>query len=446
MKRVLILAYFFPPLGGGGCQRTLKLVRYLEPAGWLSTVVTTRDQDYWILDPTLEEEIPASAEVVRVGGLTAGKLLGIFSRAGAPVQETQSRRRAGPFRLLRSLQRWMVLPDAYRPWASAAARAADARIRQGGIDALWTTSSPESSHLAGLGLKEKHRLPWVADFRDPWVGRVTYRPPTPWHDARHRRMERRVVSAADRVTLVSEAMVALYRERYPEIDPARFVFLPNGFDSDDWRRADLEAAARGGTRRPDAPRRFVLLHAGQLAHRPTVRTLLAAARLAMERDPEARSELRVRFIGGNEEIGPRERERYGLGDALEFLPSQPHIKSLVSMRSAGALLLLGHGGAADSLLYTGKLYEYLSSGRPVLGILDEGPAAGLIRESGAGPVISPGDVEGAARALLGWLGAARAGEALSVRVDPALLEGWERRNLAARAGNILSGAASPKPH
>jgi glycosyltransferase involved in cell wall biosynthesis len=337
----------------------------------------------------------------------------------------------------------MLVPDAYRGWARAAERAADIRIGQGGIDAIWTTSSPESSHLAGLFLKEKHGLPWVADFRDPWVGRVTYRPPTPWHDARHRGMERRVVSAADRVTLVSEAMAALYRDRYPEIAPDRFLCLPNGFDSEDWNRADRLIEERGSST-GGTPGRFVLLHAGQLAHRPTVRTLLEAARLVRDRDPRARAELHLRFVGGNEEIGSRELSGYGLGDMVEFLPSQPHIESLVSMRRAAALLLLGHGGSADSLLYTGKLYEYLSSGRPVLAILDDGPAAELIRSAGAGAWIRPGDVEGAASTLLGWLEAWRSGNGPSARVSPALLGGWERRKLAARASEILSEITSEK--
>jgi glycosyltransferase involved in cell wall biosynthesis len=193
------------------------------------------------------------------------------------------------------------------------------------------------------------------------------------------------------------------------------------------------------------PKRFVLLHAGQLAHRPTVRTLLDAARLVRDRDPRARGELLLRFMGGNEEIGPGELHRYDLGEALEFLPSQPHIESLVSMRRAASLLLLGHGGSADSLLYTGKLYEYLSSGRPVLAILDEGPAAELIRSTGAGAVIRPGDAEGAASTIQAWLQAWRAGKGLSAPVSPALLDRWERRNLAAQASEILSEIASAKP-
>jgi len=445
VNRVLVLAYFFPPLGGGGCQRTLKLVRYLEPQGWLSTVVTTRDRDYWILDPTLLAEVPPSAEVLRVGGFTAGRLLNALSRAGVlPVQESQGTRRPTPFRALRALQHWIFFPDAYRGWAKAARRAAEARIRAGGVDAIWTTSSPESAHAAGLALKEKHGIPWVADFRDPWVGRVTYRPPTGWHDAKHRAMEHRVVHAADRVTLVSEAMVALYRKRYPDVDPSRLVFLRNGFDSDDWRRAGA-AGERGPTGGDSGGRRrFVLLHAGQLAHRPTVRTLFTSARGVLERDAEAREDLRLRFMGGNEEIGPRDRERYGLGPVLELLPSKPHIESLAAMRRAAALVLLGHGGEADALLYTGKLYEYLSSGRPVLAIVDEGPAADLIRSTGAGVVIRPGDAEAAARTLLGWLRDWREGKDLSVHLPSDLLSTWERRNLAVQASKILSEISSSK--
>ncbi len=163
MKRLLLLDYFFPPLGGGGCQRSLRLVRYLEPNGWASTVVTVQDPDYWIVDPTLLEEVPRSCDV----------------------------------RALRRLQQLVAIPDGYRPWARTAERAAAARVTKGGIDAIWTTFSPERAHLAGLGLKRKFGLPWVADFRDPRVGRVTYAPPTAWHDRRHRALEAEVVRAAD---------------------------------------------------------------------------------------------------------------------------------------------------------------------------------------------------------------------------------------------------------
>jgi glycosyltransferase involved in cell wall biosynthesis len=444
--RVLWLAYFFPPLGGGGCQRTLKLIRYLEPLGWKSTVVTVRDPDYWILDPSLAAEIPAGAEVIRVRALTAQRLLALTrslgrrlgGRAGDAVEEPQGARRRGLFQALRRAQSWVMIPDGYVGWARAAGRAASRRIDAGGIHALWTTSSPESAHVAGRSLKRRYGLPWVADFRDPWVGRVTYAPPSRWHDARHRALEAGVVREADRVTVVSEAMAALYRERYPDLPADRFVVLPNGVDPDDWRRADEETfASTAADRKADAGR-FVLLHAGQLAHRPTARTLLEGARRAIAADPSLAASLRIRFLGGNEEIAAGDPLVRSLGGVVSLDPSRPHLEALAAMRRADALALLGHGGRADRVLYTGKIYEYLTSGRPVLAVLDEGPAAELLRRAGRQAPFSAGDAEGVAT----WLGDAvrswHAGNRPSVTVPEGLQKGWERQFLATRAAEILS--------
>lgn len=436
MRRLLALAYFFPPLGGGGCQRTLKLIRYLEPHRWAATVVTAREADYWILDPTLADEIPGSAEVLRVRGLTSLRLIKLLSKSGVAVERVPGARDRELFRKLRRVQSWLLIPDGYRPWAREAQRVASRRIAAGGIDALWTTSSPESAHLAGLALKRRFGLPWVADFRDPWVGRVTYQPPTSWHHERHRDLERRVVESADRVTVVSEPMAALYRERYPS-RADRILVLPNGVDSDDWARSAALVPAPNATAK--ASRRFVLLHAGQLAHRPTVRTLLDAVRLLVEKDAAARGELRIQFLGGNEELEPEEWTTRGLDGMVELLPPRPHLEALAAMRRADGLVLLGHGGAADALLYTGKIYEYATSGRPVLGIVDAGPGEQLIHRSGVGEVCSARDAACAARLLERWIVAWRRGESLTASAPTALSATWERKRSAAEAAELLNG-------
>lgn len=432
MKRVLFLAYFFPPLGGGGCQRTLKLVRYLEPLGFAASVVTARDPEYWILDPTLADEVPASTEVLRVAGFTAHRVLRWLGRSGAGPERPQGSRRRGVFRGLRALQSFFFLPDGYVGWSRAASREAAARIERGGVDAVWTTSSPESAHVAGLALKRRFGLPWIADFRDPWVGRVTYRPPTPIHDRAHRRLEREVVREADGVTMVSEAMIEVYRRRHPDVTPDRFLLVPNGYDPDDFARAKS-----GGEPRPaSVPRPFLLLHAGQLAHRPTVETVLAAVRRIHASTPDLASRLRVRFLGGNEEIEDPARLRAELGPLVQVAPSVPHLESIAAMRDADALLLLGHGGRADALIYTGKIYEYLASGRPVLAVADEGPAVDLIRRSRAGAVHRPGDSDGLASTLRDWMERAERGEPVP-GASPGALRGLDRRESAARAAAIL---------
>lgn len=437
-RRLLWLAWFFPPIGGGGCQRTLKLVRYLEPLGWRSVVVTARDPDYWILDPTLCEEIPGGAEVIRVRALTAQRLLALVRGAGAAVEERQGARRPGVFRALRRAQSWVMIPDGYVGWARSAGRVAARRIGAGGIDALWTTSSPESAHVAGLALKRRFGLPWVADFRDPWVGRVTYAPPSRWHDRRHRALEADVVAAADRVTVVSEAMAALYRDRYPGLPADRFEVLPNGVDSDDWVRAE---AGRFASVEEDAARdrgRFVLLHAGQLAHRPTARTLLEGARRAIEAEPALGPMLRIRFLGGNEEIAAGDPLLRALGDVVTLDPSRPHLEALAAMRRADALVLLGHGGRADALLYTGKIYEYLTSRRTVLAVLDPGPAAELLRSAGQEAVFGSSDAAGVAQWIARSWRLWKAGDRRTVEPPRALSEAWERQFLASQAARILS--------
>lgn len=434
MKRVLFLAYFFPPLGGGGCQRTLKLVRYLEPLGYRASVVTASDPEYWILDPTLEDEIPPATEVIRVSGFTAHRVLHWLRRVGGGPQRPQGTRRPGAFRALRALQAFFLVPDGFLGWSRAAGRAAARRIQRGDVDAIWTTSSPESAHLAGLELKRRFGLPWVADFRDPWVGRATYRPPTPFHDRAHRRRERAVLAAADRITMVSEAMIEAYRERYPGLPEERFVFLPNGYDADDFRRAAALTPSSAEAHRT----RFLLLHAGQLAHRPTVRTVLDAVQRLREQEPAAAARLRVRFLGGNEEVDPVVLSRSGTGAPLEFLPSVPHLESIAAMRAADALLLLGHGGKGDSLIYTGKIYEYVASGRPILAVLDPGPAADLIRRLDAGAVIRPGDVAAVTTILANWLARWERGERIGAAVPESAHHGLDRREAAARAAAVLS--------
>ena len=165
-RRILMLAYFFPPLGGAGVQRSLKFARYLPAEGWDPTVVTVRSQDYWMADATLAAEIGATTEVIRTASFTGLTLLRRLTPrhsggSGAPRRSTRTIGR------LRALSGWVLVPDSYVGWTPYAWRAALEAHRRRPFDAIYTTSSPDSAHLAGRTLARRLGLPWVADFRDP---------------------------------------------------------------------------------------------------------------------------------------------------------------------------------------------------------------------------------------------------------------------------------------
>lgn len=412
-RRLLVLSYFFPPLAGGGVHRVLSFARHLPALGWDVTVVCAGEDDYWVRDESLLARVPAATEVIRVPG---GSALASWLRLGGG----RGRRRGGTFAGLRRLSDWWLLPDSYAGWAGRARAAAARRLEAGGIDALLTTSPPDSVHLAGGRLAGRFRVPWVADFRDPWIALHFREPPTAWHRARHEAMERRVLGAADLVLAAS-------RTHRDEIAPLarRAEHLPNGFEP----AADAAPA-------PADPDHFRLAFTGTLSLMEDAGTLLEAVHDVLAAHPEARRRLRVDLAGPYDLDYEDRALALGLKGIVRFAGPLPHGESRALQRAADALLLWKPRGEGYRTMVPGKLYEYLDAGRPVVALLpgaDE--AAGLVRNAG-GTVLPPGDRVALARELetryMAWRQHGR------VRDErPAWLDGHARPQLAARLAGLL---------
>jgi hypothetical protein len=186
VRRVLMVAYYFPPLGGAGVQRTLKFVKYLPEFDWQPVVLATKVSDARLRDPSLEKEIPATVSVCRTPALTLPARL--------------------PWRLRSFIARWLLLVDEQLGWLPFAVSQGQRMIEEHGVEAIYTTSAPYTSHLIGARLKQRTGLPWVADFRDPWVGNVSSTFPTGFHLELAKRFESQVLQGAERVIVVSEPM------------------------------------------------------------------------------------------------------------------------------------------------------------------------------------------------------------------------------------------------
>ena len=405
-RRVLVLAYFFPPLGGAGVQRTLKFVRYLEPFGWVATVVSTKSRHYPARDPSLLKEIPASTEVLRTGALPLANWLSL-----------------PPYYLgLKRVAAFLNWPDGGIGWMPFALATALRAARRDRPDVIYSSSTPQSGHVAALIVSKVTGVPWVADFRDEWAADA-FRADQPRILARlAARLERGLVRNASRVVVAAD----YFRLKGLAEDDPRRVVIVNGVDE-----ADLPAS--------DAPQsdRFVLAHVGTVyGIRDPSPVLRALARLIQGGMIDG-DRLTVRLVGSFwlDRFDPPSNVR------VERTGYVGHRPAIEEMCKATALLLYV---PSSSLAPSGKLFEYLASGRPILSVTGpENFASRLVSELNAGVVADPADEAAIEQALLTlWSRWLENGLPDQAEVRRQTLERYSRRSNAELLAGVLEGAAS----
>jgi glycosyltransferase involved in cell wall biosynthesis len=397
MKKVLIISYYFPPSGGAGVQRALKAVKYLPQYGWQPVVLTVNeDADFPARDPSLLAEIPEGVSVHRTGIFEPYSLYRKWTgkrKSDAIDIVTNAAAEGGSFseRISQWVRATFFIPDARRFWKRPALAEAEKILRAGPVDLILSSAPPYTCHLIGMALHERHGIPWVADFRDSWVGWLST--PSRWWlpDRIDRRLERKVLSLADGLVSVSNGVRNDLVSRNPGIPGDKWRLIPNGFDGLDFEGIEEQP-------RTD---RFVLTYAGSLYGKRNPAAFLEAMESLLDKNPEYRGKLLFRFVG---RLDLRYLEAFRrLGNAFEHVPYVPHRTSLGFLLNASALLLIIDEAAAASSIVTGKIYEYLGAGKPILALAPEGDAADLIRGLGAGKVVSPGDASGAEAVLREWM-------------------------------------------
>jgi glycosyltransferase involved in cell wall biosynthesis len=401
-RRVLILAYFFPPLGGAGVQRTLKFVKYLPEYGWDPIVLTTDSRAYPAADESLARDIPTGVPVIRAHETGAFRSL---ARAAAriPIPHVTA-----PF----------AWPDETVGWLPGAVTAALGAIRRHSPAVVYSTSSPYCAHLAGLTVARLRRLPWVLDFRDEW-SLNPYLSDLPWPIASaNRLMEQMVIARATRVIQAADYF------QFAGGNDA--ITLPNGVDEEDFR-GDPPSVVKD---------RFRIAYVGTLYGKRDAAPVLAALSRLVDLGRVDADRLELRAVGNlwNQPTVPR-------GVHVTTTGYVPHAEAIGEMRSASALLLYEPPG---SLATTGKVFEYLASGRPVLCVAPpENRAAQLIEELGAGVVASPdapAEIDRAVERLYRQWADGDLRDQPGVRA--AVVERFSRRRLTGQLAAVLDDAAA----
>jgi glycosyltransferase involved in cell wall biosynthesis len=379
MKRVLIITYYWPPTGGGGVQRWLKFVKYFRQFGIEPIVFTPKNPERPSTDESLIKEIPQGIEII------GNKIWEPYSfykkftgrKKSEKIQTAFLSEKKTKSSLLENISIWIrgnfFIPDARKFWIKPSVKYLQQYLKDNKVDAIISTGPPHSAHMIGLGLKQKTNIPWLADFRDPWTNIDYYKELKlgTTADKKHHKLEKEVLKCADAVSVISPGM---YRE-FEGIVKRKYHIIPNGFDEEDISK-DISVKKS---------EYFVLSHIGSLTKTRTPLSLLKVLGEMVLENPDFAKKLKIRNVGKLDINALECIRKYDLEKHLEIINYLPHNEVISEQSSASMLLLLINNTPNAKLILTGKIFEYLASGRPIICIApSDGDAANVIRETNSG--------------------------------------------------------------
>ncbi len=363
-KRVLLISYYFPPSGMGGVQRAVKFAKYLPYFNWDVTVLTVKDILYYQTDNSLLEDA-GNAEIVRTGSLDPLRLGFLLSRAktNRPSHTGIKRRQ----RLFRFLEQRLFIPDSKILWLPFAFIRSFFIIKRNRFQAIISTAPPFSSHILGLLLSTVCRLPWIADFRDGWSDKDILPPKGVVHFVLNRFLERVVIKNADRITCISEKIVTYEKALHPQ-EIEKCFLLYNGFDEQDFYQG----------RRSN--NNFTITFFGTATEWTNPAVFLPSLASVLEHYPEVREKVAFRIVGTmfhHQYINSL--EKIIDGNRIDQYGYVPH-KEAVQLLQQSDLLLFPVTKYDTTGHITGKLFEYLAAGLPILAHTPHGEAREILKK------------------------------------------------------------------
>ena len=395
MKRVLIITYYWPPSGGSGVQRWLKMSKYLPEYGWQPVIYTTENAEYPITDLTLEKDVAPETEVIRRPIVEPYSLykrfLGMNKQENIKVGFASESKKTG---WKEKLSVWIrgncFIPDARCWWVKPSAKYLKNYLKAHPVDAIISTGPPHSMHLIALKLKQSMDIPWIADFRDPWTEIDFYDDLhlTRWADRKHHKLERQVLTQADKVVTVGWE----WARGLGRLGNRNVRVIQNGYD---WADNPTE-------KRTPLSEAFSLTHLGVIGPSRNAPTLWQALQeLKNEIDGFGKT-LKINLVGQIDQSVIEDLSTHGLMENTELITHVPHDEVKRFQEASQVLLLLVNNAPNAKGILTGKLYEYLASGRPIISIgPEDGDAARILNETHAGTTVGFEDKEKMKETIVG---------------------------------------------
>lgn len=427
MRTVLIVAYYFPPSGGPGVQRILKMVRYLPEFCWQPVVLTVQEGTFPARDESLLSEIPPGVHVQRTRITEPYHLYRRLTGSRQPIDVavlTSEHTHSWKQRLAQWIRATFFIPDARIGWLPSAIPAGIQLGKRFTPEVLYTSSPPYTCAVIGRALKRRLRVPWVMELRDPWTGFLTT-PRRWWLPARiDRHLEHSCLTNADRVVCAWEGIMRDALGKYPHLPQQKFITIPNGFD-----RADYPAIE---PHRNDA---LTITYTGSLYGLRNPAVLMAALERLVADGELPPDHVHLRLVGRVGQDVLETLKHSPLWHRIEIVPYVPHHESIHALLRSDIALLVVDRSTDSSVIVPGKVFEYLGAGKPILALAPHGSAVErLLEETSAGTVCET--IEECSALLRQWYHQWLAGKPLVIPNAHAIAR-YERRNAAKQLAMVF---------
>ena len=386
MKKLLIITYYWPPAGGPGVQRWVKLSKYLSRLGYQCYVVTVDEEyaSYPTLDISLEKDIDDSIKIIKTKSFEVLKVFSsLFKKEKVPYAGIPDKNKMSFIgKLALYIRSNFFIPDARVGWNKYAFKTCKQIIEKEKIDVVISTSPPHSTQLIGLALKKKYKqLKWIADLRDPWTDIYYYEKLSHTESAKQKdlHLEKQVLENADCVITVSEDLKRMFFKKSNQLLPEKITVIPNGFDEDDFTEIN-----------PLPNKAFTIAHTGTINSNYNISGFIKALNTFLENKPT----IIINFIGNVDTLIKQQLQEC-VKVPVNFTPYMPHKDAVKEMQQADLLLLAIPDTKQNKGILTGKIFEYMAAQKPILclGTID-GDAANIIHTCYAGKVFEFADDKG----------------------------------------------------
>lgn len=424
MKKILIITYYFPPAGGPGVQRWLKFVKYLPDFNVQPIVYIPENPTYPIIDEKLVSEISDKAIILKQPIFEPYQLASVFSKNKTkkissgiiPNQKKQS--------FLDKTFLWirgnLFIPDARVFWVKPSVKYLKKYIQENNIDTIITSGPPHSLHLIGLKLKQDLNLNWLADFRDPWttIGYHKALKLSSYASKKHKKLEHQVLNAADTIIVTSNTT----KTEFQAITNKPIEVITNGYD--------VEKIAR-----PTLDNKFSLAHIGSLLSERNPKILWEILHELLTEIPDFKTHFELKLIGTVSQEILETIHNYKLEKYLNNLGYVSHDEAILQQRKSQVLLLIEINSADTKSIIPGKLFEYLVSERPIIGI---GPKdsdfAEIIINTNTGVFVRYDEKEKLKKTIIAYYNDFLEGKLKSHAVG---LQQYSRKNLTEKLSHLI---------